>query len=94
MSRTVLAFGTFDTFHPGHDYFLRQARSLGTRLVVAVARDEHVQTVKKKNPKRSEEERLKMISTLPYVDEAVLSDRTLGTYTIIIEQQPAGEGEL
>jgi len=28
MSRTVMAFGTFDVFHPGHEYYLQQAAKL------------------------------------------------------------------
>ncbi len=88
MAGVVLAFGTFDTFHPGHEYFLRQARRLGTRLVVAVARDEHVRTLKKKEPKRPEGERLETVRGLPYVDEAVLSDPELGRYRVIDEQRP------
>ena len=38
----VLATGTFDLLHPGHVYFLTQARAMGDELFVIVARDSNV----------------------------------------------------
>ncbi|MDD3896868.1 MAG: adenylyltransferase/cytidyltransferase family protein [Candidatus Peribacteraceae bacterium] len=52
----VLAFGTFDRFHPGHDFFLRAAKAKGDVWVV-VARDRTVERVKGKRPVQNEEER-------------------------------------
>ena len=34
-----MATGVFDLLHPGHIYFLTEARRLGDELVVVVARD-------------------------------------------------------
>ena len=69
---TVLCFGTFDGLHPGHDDFLRQARALGDRVVVVIALDITVLTVKGQLPANSEEERRKMVAMHRHVDEAVL----------------------
>ena len=85
---TVLCFGTFDVLHKGHEYFLKQARSLGSRLVVSVALDEHVRKLKNKEPKSSQETRLAAVRKIPMVDEAYLSDGELGTYQIIRKVQP------
>ena len=43
---TVMAFGTFDVLHPGHHFYLEQARKLGDNLVVVVARDANVKKLK------------------------------------------------
>lgn len=85
---TVLCFGTFDGLHNGHEYFLKQARSLGSRLVVSVARDEHVRILKNKEPKHDQTQRLQQICDLAYVDECRLSDQELGSYLIVDDVKP------
>ena len=47
----VLAFGTFDILHPGHDHYLQEARKLGDELWVVVALDETVRQGKGRLPK-------------------------------------------
>lgn len=42
----VLTFGTFDIFHPGHEYYLREAKKHGDKLVTVIARDQTVKNVK------------------------------------------------
>lgn len=72
----IMAFGTFDMIHEGHEYLFAQARSLAARpyLIVSVARDEVVFRVKGRAPRRSESERVRALSAHPLVDEAVLGD--------------------
>jgi FAD synthetase len=72
--RTVLATGVFDILHPGHLYYLTEARKLGDRLVVVVARDETAMRLKRQ-PIVPEHLRLEMVQCLKPVDEAVLGDR-------------------
>lgn len=86
--KTVLAFGTFDRLHAGHRAFLERAKSLGDRLVVAVARDQHVQTLKSKIPVQDEETRRSFVASVEGVDEAFLSDQELGTYEILNRVNP------
>jgi cytidyltransferase-like protein len=43
---TVMVFGTFDGIHDGHRYFLNEAKKFGDKLVVAVAKDTTVKTLK------------------------------------------------
>jgi FAD synthetase len=83
----VLAFGTFDVFHPGHEYFLKQAKSYGDELVVVVARDSTVRALKKKEPLHDESSRLKVISELFYVDDAFLG-HVDDKYKVIEELRP------
>jgi FAD synthetase len=66
----ILATGTFDLLHPGHIYFLTQARVLGDELFVIVARDSNV--THKPKPIVPEEQRLEMVSALEIVDKALL----------------------
>ena len=72
--KIVMAFGTFDIFHPGHENYLRQAKALGTRLVVVVARDENVVRYKKQDTRNKEQKRLEIIRASGLADEAVLGD--------------------
>src|SRR3989339_246657 len=88
MTRRVLIFGTFDGFDAGHQFVIAEAAKKGSDLVVAVARDTHVQTLKKKNPKNTQEVRAKRVSEDPHVSQVVLSDETLGTYQILDEINP------
>lgn len=63
--------GAFDLLHPGHLHLFQQAKELG-ELVVVVARDSSVSKLKGRKPFFSQEERVKMVSAIRYVDEVVL----------------------
>jgi FAD synthetase len=71
--KRVLATGTFDIIHPGHIYFLEQARALGDELWVIVARDSNVRK-HKPAPVISEQQRLAVVRALKTVDYAELGD--------------------
>ena len=88
MAKTVLAFGTFDGLHQGHLYFLQEAAKLGDRLIIGVARDRHVETLKNKKTSFNEEERLKAVSSLSYVTQALLCDKNLDSYEIVKKIKP------
>ncbi|HJP31799.1 MAG TPA: adenylyltransferase/cytidyltransferase family protein [Candidatus Latescibacteria bacterium] len=70
--RRVLSCGTFDHFHPGHNAFLCQARSLGEELFVVVARDENVRRIKGRCPDQDEDTRLASVAANAAVDDARL----------------------
>jgi len=67
----VMATGTFDLLHMGHIYYLKEAKKLGDKLVVVVARDSTVRKLKHE-PITPEEMRLDIIKELKIVDEATL----------------------
>ncbi len=69
----VVATGTFSILHPGHIVYLEQARKLGDKLVVIVARDEFVKKRKNSCP-IPEQQRLAVVRALKPVDEAILGD--------------------
>jgi len=70
--KKVIATGVFDLIHPGHIAFLEEAKKLGDRLIVIIARDATLEGRKK--PCIGEEQRLAVVSALKPVDEAVLGD--------------------
>jgi len=90
-NRTVMAFGSFDILHPGHIHYLRKAASLGDRLIVIVARDSSIMMLKGRAPAFRERDRLKLISSLRFVDKALLGNRIRkreDLYRIIRQQRP------
>lgn len=70
----VIAFGTFDQLHPGHQHFFRQAKALGSKLVVVVARDSWIRESKKREPREREEVRRERVAERPEVNAALLGD--------------------
>jgi FAD synthetase len=85
--KSVMAFGSFDVFHKGHEHYLKEAKSLGDFLTVVVSRDVNFEKLKGKKPKNDEEKRLKIISENDYVDEAVLGYPD-DLFEIIIDEEP------
>jgi FAD synthetase len=81
-------FGTFDVFHPGHEYFLNQAKKHGDELIVVVARDSTVKQLKGKLPVNDENNRLKLIQALTYVNKAMLGYEIADKHKIIEEIKP------
>ncbi len=72
--RTVLAFGTFDLLHPGHESLLRFAKNQGDRLTVVIGRDSTVERLKGRPPMHGEEERREAVDALGIAAEVVLGD--------------------
>ncbi len=85
--KKVLAFGTFDIFHEGHRYFLRQARKQGDFLRVVVARDATVVRIKKVIPRNSEKSRVLTIKKAQLADEVVLGSLA-DKYVAVLEYLP------
>lgn len=74
MTTRILCSGTFDKLHEGHKEYFRQSKALAkdAELTVIVARDSNSKRIKGKPTINSEELRLKGISELEVVDQAVL----------------------
>jgi len=82
----VMATGVFDLLHPGHLYFLTEARKLGDELVVVVARDQTARRLKRE-PYVPEHIRREMVEALKPVDRAVLGSAT-DIYETVINERP------
>ena len=85
--KTVMCAGTFDTIHPGHLFYLSEAKKHGDKLIVVVARDDTSESFKGKKPIHNEKERLEAVRTLEIVDGAVLG-RHGDIFSIIGEIKP------
>lgn len=82
----VMATGVFDLLHPGHLFFLTEARKLGDELVVVVARDQTARRLKRE-PYVPEQLRREMVEALKPVDRAVLGSTT-DIYATVEEHRP------
>ena len=71
--RIVLANGNFDLLHVGHVRYLRGAKELGGKLVVAINSDESVRALKGEGrPVMPAEERAEIVAALTDVDAVVI----------------------
>lgn len=86
--RVTLANGNFDLLHVGHVRYLRAAKALGGKLVVAINSDESVQSLKGEGrPLMPAEERAEIVAALADVD-AVVVFTELDVRAIIREIHP------
>ena len=84
-----MATGTFDILHPGHLFYLNEARKLGgadAHLVVVIATDKTVKE-HKKVPVIGEKQRCEMVNAFGCVDEAFIGDED-DPFKIVKEQKP------
>jgi len=82
----VLAGGTFNILHPGHIFFLTEAKQLGDELIVVVASDNTV--LKRKGfLLASADDRRLMVGSLKLVDKAVVGS-DLDFFKIVEIEEP------
>ncbi len=70
--KVVFAGGVFDIIHPGHIHTLTAAKALGDVLVVVIARNVTAEKSKGKAPIHDEKLRQELVSSLKFVDVAIL----------------------
>jgi len=71
--RVILGNGNFDLLHVGHVRYLRGAKALGGKLVVAINSDESVRALKGEGrPVMPAEERAEIVAALADVDAVVI----------------------
>lgn len=86
--RITLANGNFDLLHVGHVRYLRGAKELGGRLVVAINSDASVRALKGEGrPIMPEDERAEIVAALADVDAVVIFSE-LDVRAIISEIRP------
>jgi D-beta-D-heptose 7-phosphate kinase / D-beta-D-heptose 1-phosphate adenosyltransferase len=85
----VFTNGVFDILHKGHFELLKQARSLGTRLVVGINSDASVKRLKgESRPINNELTRVEQLEALPWVDKVFVFDDDT-PYNLIKRLKPA-----
>ena len=72
--RVGYAPGVYDLFHIGHLNVLRNSRQFCDHLIAGVVSDEMAQRNKGNRPVVPLEERLEIVGSIRYVDEAVVED--------------------
>lgn len=74
-----MVFGTFDVIHPGHVFFLKEAKKHGWKLFVIVARDSAVTRKKKRFLWYTDQTRVRHIRVLGIADRIFLGDTSVNT---------------
>jgi len=82
-----MVMGTFDLLHKGHLYLLQQAKKQGDYLVVLIARDKTVETLKGRKPNRNERQRLKDVKNSGIADKVILGNLK-DKYSALIKEKP------
>jgi D-glycero-beta-D-manno-heptose 1-phosphate adenylyltransferase len=86
--QVILANGNFDLLHVGHVRYLRGAKALGGKLIVAVNSDDSVRALKGEGrPLMPDDERAEVIAALADVDAVVIFSE-LDVRAIIREIHP------
>lgn len=84
----VLTFGTFDYAHPGHKYYLGEAKKLGNELVTIIARDKTIKRLRKNLPDHNENQRKKGIEDFKISNHKVLLGHPDNPYFFLPEIKP------
>lgn len=86
--KIVLANGCFDIIHVGHVRYLRDAKSRGDVLIVALNSDESVRSLKGVGrPLMSQWERAEILSSFEFVDYIIIFDEK-DVSKILMELRP------
>ena len=70
----VITFGTYDLLHVGHINILERASKLGDTLIVGVSSDELNYSKKQKHAVYNQDDRMKIIKSIRYVDDVFLEE--------------------
>ena len=69
----IFVNGCFDILHPGHIKMFEHARSLGTKLIVAIDSDEKVKQMKgDSRPINNQDDRKFILEAIRYIDEVII----------------------
>jgi len=71
--KTVIVSGGFDPIHIGHIEMMKEAKSLGNKLVVVINNDNWIRKKRGAEPFMPELERKAVVESIRYVDEVVLT---------------------
>jgi len=85
--KKVVVCGSFEILHPGHVHLIKEASKYGS-VTVVVARDSTIKTVKGRDPIIPEEQRLFMVKSIKWVEDAVLGSEEGDKLKVIEELKP------
>jgi cytidyltransferase-like protein len=84
----VMVFGTFDSLHRGHIFFLKEALKRGDYLTAVTARDKTVDELKGRSPLHNYGKREKKLMATGLVDQVIPSDKERGSWEVIEREKP------
>jgi FAD synthetase len=87
VKKRVVVAGTFDILHPGHVYLITEAMKFG-EVIVVVARDSNVLSIKGHSAVVPEDQRRFMVESLKGVKRAVLGHEGSDFFQVIEELHP------
>ncbi len=89
INQKVFCFGVFDGIHDGHREMLKEARSLGTYLVVSVTQDHIVEMLKQHKTRQNLQQRIEALKAIELADEVVAGDHDISTWKVLQTHQPS-----
>ncbi len=88
LNKVIFTNGCFDVLHKGHLTLLKEARSLGDKLVVGLNSDESVKRIKGSDrPFNNFNTRKEQLLLIPYVDDVIIFEEDT-PYNLIKELSP------
>lgn len=84
--KKVMVGGTFNSIHPGHEFFLNMASEFGDYLIVVIATDRTVMKSKGYLLKK-EDERRELVEKLDIADKVLIGDDE-NFLKIVIREKP------
>ncbi len=82
-----MSFGTFDIFHPGHEFYLREAQKFAQKMTVVIARDHRVFHGKWRDPIHDENTRRESVKQA-FPDVHVILGHEVDIFAPIREHHP------
>lgn len=86
--KKVFCFGVFDGIHGGHIRMLKEAKSYGDQLIVAVTQDQVVEKLKGHSPRITLAERIQNIQALSIADIVTAGDADIQMWQVLQSYQP------
>lgn len=86
--KKVMVFGTFDTLHRGHLFFLDEAAKFGEELIVVLAPDRTVGELKGRTPLESFDQRKSKLLARETVTKVLPSDEVRGSWEVVSRERP------
>lgn len=83
----VLTFWSFDVIHPGHSYYLTEARKYGEELITIIARDENIERIKWRKTQNSTKQRIQDIQGL-WISDRVIAGSIENPMECLSEYKP------
>ena len=87
LNPVTLVDGCFDPLHEGHIEYFSEARNLGFPVLCAIQTDDYIRSVKRRKAILSQDQRLRVISSVRYIDSAMITEGS--TLNVIQKIKPA-----